>query len=165
VSKYSIDTTNNDQTNAKTFNANGVNTQFYCFDPLDGFVMDLHFTMDITNQPAKQDGNHHNIFTMKRASPEPWYGFQMRQTGNTKNVVFGIQFESGSGKNYNTQIGTNWLVPNTVLEYNFHITYDPTLSTNKFVCRELKTNTTIPYDKTFPNDDSLRYLKACIGFA
>jgi hypothetical protein len=54
-----------------------------------GFVLDYNFTIDFANQPASQDENHHNILTMKRATPEPWYGFQFRQTSTTKSIILG----------------------------------------------------------------------------
>ena len=83
VTGYEIDTSEN-QSGAMTFNNNrGVNTGFYGFDTVDGFIMNIHFTIDFTDQPpADSDGQTlHNIVTMKRANPSPWYGFQLRQTG------------------------------------------------------------------------------------
>lgn len=57
-----------------------MNTEFYGFDSVNGFVMNIRFTIDFTDQPPNQDENHHNILTMKRATPSPWYGFQLRQS-------------------------------------------------------------------------------------
>lgn len=47
---YSIDTSGNED-GQKEFDQDGVNTEFYGFNSVDGFVMDLHFTIDFTDQP------------------------------------------------------------------------------------------------------------------
>ena len=79
----------------------------------------------------------------------------------------GTQFTSGN--NTNTGIlptAENWVVGNQIAEFNFHITYDPTLSSNNFVCKELVSDTTI-LTKTglFPDIPELRYLTVCLGCA
>ena len=71
---------------AKELNLDGVNTEFYGFNSVDGFVLNLHFTIDFTDQPANQNEGLHNILTMKRANPSPWYGFQIRHSGSGKYV-------------------------------------------------------------------------------
>lgn len=88
-----------------------MNTEFYGFNSVDGFVMNLHFTIDFTDQPPNQNQNHHQILSMKRADPSPWYGFQIRQSGTGKYVQLGTQFEFGS--NTNTAVNpsaANWIV-------------------------------------------------------
>lgn len=110
VRGYSIDTSENPD-GSKEFDQNGVNTQFYGFNSVEGFTMNLHFTMDFSDQPSDQDQNHHQVLCMKRADPSPWYGWQIRQTGTNKNVILGTQFEFGS--NTNTTVSTqaaNWVV-------------------------------------------------------
>ena len=92
VMGYSIDTSES-QTGSKEFDASGVNTQFYGFDSVDGFTLNIHFTIDFTNQPQNQDQGHHQILTMKRADPEPWYGLQLRQSNQSKYIQLGTQFE------------------------------------------------------------------------
>ena len=50
---------------------------------------------------------------MKRADPSPWYGFQIRQSGTSKYIQLGTQFEFGS--NTNTAINpqsANWIIAN-----------------------------------------------------
>ena len=74
VTSYTIDTTENPD-GTKTFNGDGVNTEYYAFDLTHGFVLDFSFTIDFSNQPPNQNQNHHNVLTMKRADPSPWYGF------------------------------------------------------------------------------------------
>ena len=100
VNGYTIDTSNGAE-GGKEFDTNGVNTEFYGFNTTEGFVMNLHFTIDFTDQPANQNENHHNILTMKRATPSPWYGFQIRQTSTNKYIILGTQFEFGSNTNTN----------------------------------------------------------------
>lgn len=78
---------------------------------------------------------------MKRANPSPWYGFQIRQSSTGKYVQLGTQFEFGSNTNTAVNPSTvNWIVTNQIAEYNFQVTYDPTLFSNTFVARELISN-------------------------
>ena len=70
VTGYSIDTSNNPD-GTKNFNGNGVNTEYYAFDLTHGFELRIHFTINYSKQPAGQNENHHNILTMKRATPSP----------------------------------------------------------------------------------------------
>ena len=165
MSGFNIDTTNNED-GAKEFNADGVNTEFYGFDSVEGFVLNMHFTIDFTSQPANQNQNHHQILSMKRADPSPWYGFQLRQSGTNKYIQLGTQFEFGS--NTNTTISpqaANWVVENQIAEYNIQVTYDPTLFNNTFVCRELLSNRQVfTTNYLFPDLPELRYLTVCLGF-
>ena len=77
VTGYTIDTSNNED-GYKELDQNGVNTEFYGFDSVEGFIMNIHFTIDFTDQPPNQNEGLHNVLTMKRANPSPWYGFQIR---------------------------------------------------------------------------------------
>lgn len=163
VTGYEIDTSSNPD-GEKTFNQDGVNTEFYGFDVTQGFIMNIHFTLDYSNQPPGQNENHHQIVTMKRATPEPWYGFQLRQTSNNKYIVLGTQFETGS--NVNTNIYPNYVSGSTtVTEHDLQVIYDPTVSSNNFVCKDL-INGNIIYsaNKLFPDLPELRYLTVCIGY-
>ena len=54
VTGYTIDTSDS-QSGSKEFNADGVNTEFYGFNSVEGFVLNMHFTIDFTAQPAAQD--------------------------------------------------------------------------------------------------------------
>lgn len=163
VTGYEIDTSGSSE-GEKTFDGDGVNTEFYGFDTTRGFVMHLHFSIDFTKQPLNQDENHHNILTMKRATPEPWYGFQIRQTNNTKNVILGTQFATGSNTNTNLPVGRQ--ISSNIYEYDIEVTYDPTIAHNKFVCRELINDVTVfTSDNVFPNIPELEYLTVCIGYA
>ena len=165
VTGYNIDTSSSSE-GAKEFDADGVNTEFYGFDSVDGFVMNLHFTIDFTDQPPDQNQNHHQILSMKRADPSPWYGFQLRQSSTNKYIQLGTQFEFGS--NTNTTISpqaANWVVENQIAEYNIQVTYDPTLFSDTFVCRELKSNRNVfSSSYLFPDLEELRYLTVCIGY-
>ena len=162
VTGYVIDTTNNPE-GSKSFNADGLNTEYYAFDLTHGFVLDFHFTIDFSNQPADQNQNHHNVLTMKRADPSPWYGFQLRQSGTNKYIQLGTQFATGS--NTNTTISPTTLNGN-VAEYNLRITYDPTKQTNTFVCTNMDTNTAVySSNLLFPDLPELRYLKVTIGYS
>jgi hypothetical protein len=163
VTGYTIDTSNNEEGN-KNFNQDGVNTEFYGFDTTKGFIVNFNFTIDFTKQPSGQHENHHNILTMKRANPSPWYGFQLRQTGTTKSIILGTQFSSGG--NTNTTINPTWIETNKIGEYNLTITYDPTKSTLKFICRNNLTDSNVfTSNSTFPDINELRYLTVCIGYA
>ena len=166
VTGYSIDTSGSGD-GYKELDQNGVNTEFYGFNSVDGFEMDIHFTMDFTDQPAGQNEGLHNVLTMKRANPSPWYGYQIRQSGTGKYVQLGTQFEFGS--NTNTAVNptsANWIVTNQIAEYHFHVTYDPTLFSNTFVARELISNRTIfTSNYLFPDLPELRYLTVCVGCA
>ena len=163
VTAYTIDTSNNPDGN-KEYNGDGVNTEFYAFDVTRGFVLHIHFYMDFTQQPAGQDENHHNILTMKRANPSPWYGFQIRQTSTNKYIQLGTQFSTGS--NTNTQIASAATASANTAEYDLTITYNPTASTNAFVCRNNLTSSNVyTSNNKFPDIDDLKYLKTTIGYA
>ena len=162
VTGYNIDTSNG--SGEKTFNGDGVNTEYYAFDMTHGFVVHIHFYFNFKNQPAGQNENHHNILTMKRASPQPWYGFQLRQTSTNAYIILGTQFSSGSNTNTNIS-GATTSSANTV-EYDLTITYNPTAASNKFVCRNNLTGANIfTKNDVFPDIDELKYLKVTIGCA
>lgn len=159
---YEIDTSENPD-GTKTFNEDGVNTEYYAFDVTRGFIIDINFTINFNNQPAGQDENHHNILTAKRATPSPWYGFQLRHSQTNKYIQLGTQFATGS--NTNTTISGQSL-GNNVYEYDLTIRYNPTASTNNFVCYNNITQTTVRSNNSkFPDIPELRYLKVVIGYA
>lgn len=167
VTGYDIDTSGNED-GSITFNGNGVNTDYYAFDLTHGFELVLNFTIDYTNQPSNQNENHHNILTMKRASPEPWYGFQIRHSSTNKYIQLGTQFATGN--NTNTTITAAAINKvngsNNVHEYHIKITYDPTKSTGSFVAQEMLSNTTIyTSNLKFPDLDELKYIKVTVGCA
>lgn len=166
ITGYAIDTSGS-QEGQKEFDMDGVNTEFYGFDSVAGFTLDLHFTIDFTDQPPNQDEGHHNILSMKRAAPEPWYGLQLRQSNANKYVQLGTQFYTGSTTNKTVSpAAANWVVENKIAEFNFQITYDPTLASNNFVCRELISNRSIySASNVFPDIPELRYLTVCVGYA
>lgn len=165
---YSIDTSGNPD-GYKTFNVNGVNTEFYGFDAVDGFQMNIHFIIDFTAQPnpTLQQNNHHQIVTMKRQSQEPWYGFHLRHSGNSNvaNIKMGIQYTTGQNISqviYPTS--DNWIVHGKSAEFNFQVTYRPWETTDTFVCQELISQTIVhSSDNLFPDIPELRYLTVCVG--
>lgn len=159
---YEIDTTGS-QDGKKTYNGDGVNTEYYAFDTTDGFELRMHFTIDFSNQPSGQDENHHQILSAKRTNPEPWYGFQLRQSGNNKYIQLGTQFTKGG--NTSTQITGNKISGNTY-EYDIKITYNPLANVDTFVCKNML-NGSIIYvnDGLFPDIEELRNLKITIGYA
>lgn len=160
---YEIDTSGS-ESGSKSYNGDGVNTEYYAFDLTHGFVLDFEFTIDFTAQPPGQNQNHHNILTMKRATPEPWYGFQLRHSSTNKVIALGTQFASGG--NTNTNISGTAAETANLMRYNLRITYDPTAATNKFVCRNMITETNVfSNNNTFPDIPELRYLKVTIGYA
>ena len=162
VTSYSVDTSNNPD-GYKNYNGDGVDTEYYVFDMTNGFVMDFHFTINFSGQPAGQDENHHNIMASKRNNPSPWYGFQLRQTSTTKNIILGTQFATGS--NTNTNIYPMSSTGNTG-EYNLKIIYDPTASTNKFKCINANTEAVIySSNNSFPVLPELEYIKVTLGYA
>ena len=163
VTGYSIDTSNNPD-GTKNFNGNGVNTEYYAFDLTHGFELHIHFTINYSQQPAGQNENHHNILTMKRANPSPWYGFQLRHSNTNKVIILGTQFATGSNTNKNLT-GRSTGITNEQ-EFDLTITYNPTASSNKFVCRDNINNTNVyTSNLTFPDIEELRYLKVTIGHA
>ena len=163
VTGYTIDTTASEG-EGKTYDEDGVNTDYYGFDLTHGFIMNIHFTIDFTDQPAGQNENHHNILTMKRADPSPWYGFQLRHSSTNKVIIIGTQFASGN--NTNTNIQPRWIETNKVGEYNLTITYNPLAATNKFVCyNELTHANVYTSNNTFPDQADLKYLRVTIGYA
>lgn len=164
VVEYVIDTSCNPD-GEKTFNGDGVNTGFYAFDLTRGFVIRMHFTVNLENKPANQDGELHNILTMKRADPQPWYGFQLRQKNTDKFIHLGTQFSTGSNTNTSIQ-PPRWIETNKIAEYDVEITYDPTKTKNTFVCKELISDKTVyTSNYKFPNIPELEYLKVTIGCA
>ena len=165
VTGYDIDTSASEG-DGKAFNQDGVNTEYYAFDLTHGFVLNFHFTIDFTAQPAGQNENHHNVLTMKRATPSPWYGFQIRQSNTNKYVQLGTQFATGS--NTNTTINPTWIENNKVGEYDLTITYNPTAASNenKFICYNNLTQAQVYASKLgFPDNADLKYLKVTIGYA
>ena len=163
VTGYAIDTSGSEE-GEKTFDTDGVNTQFYGFDSVEGFELDLHFTFDFTDQPPDQHENHHQILCMKRADPSPWYGFQIRQSSTNKYVQLGTQFEFGS--NTYTTIPANWIEANKIAEYHVHVVYDPSLYQNTFVMTNVLTgNKIFSSNYLFPDLPELRYLTVCLGYA
>lgn len=160
VTSYDIDTS---ETTGKTFNHDGANTEYYAFDLTHGFELDLDFTIDFNNQPSGQDGNHHNILNAKRATPEPWYGFQIRHSSSSgKTIQLGTQFSGSS--NINTTIQPQ-LTGNTA-RYDLKIVYNPTALSDKFVCTDMRTGDIVYRGNyTFPDIDALKYIKVTIGYA
>ena len=163
VTGYVIDTSENPD-GSKTYNGEGTNTEYYAFDLTHGFVTHIHFYINFSNQPPGQNENHHNILTMKRATPQPWYGFQLRHSNANKVIILGTQFATGSNTNTNIT-GTTTASANTV-EYDLTITYNPTASTGSFVCYNNLTNKNVyTSNLKFPDIDELKYLKVMIGCA
>ena len=163
VTSYTIDTTGNPD-GVKNINGNGTDTQYYAFDLTHGFQLDFHFTINFNKQPANQHQNHHNILTMKRATPEPWYGFQLRQSSSNKYIQLGTQFSSGT--NTNTTIASAATATANTSEYDLTIIYNPTADTNNFVCiNNLNGETVFASDRVFPDIPELRYLTVTIGCA
>lgn len=162
VTGYEIDTSDNPN-GSKSMNGDGVNTEYYAFDVTRGFIVDIAFTVDMSNKPAGQNENHHNILTAKRASPSPWYGFQLRQSTTNQYIQLGTQFSTGS--NTNTRIDPISKTGNTG-EYDLKIIYDPTLSTDSFVVIN-KANDTVVYRSNgkFPDIEDLKYIKVTLGYA
>ena len=161
VTGYDIDTSESES--GKTFMSGGTNTEYYAFDLTHGFVLDFDFTIDFANQPPGQSDNHHNILTAKRASPEPWYGFQIRHSQTNNYIQLGTQFATGS--NTNTTINPS-STTGSVGSYSLRIVYDPNSSGNKFVCTNMATGNEI-YSSTgiFPDLEELKYLRITIGNA
>ena len=166
VTGYTIDTSDNPN-GSKNYNSDGVNTEYYALDATRGFIMDIHFTIDFTNQPAGQNDNHHNIINSKRATPEPWYGFQIRHTSTNKYITLGTQFETGSNSNIKvtTADANKYNGSSNIYEYNFHIVYDPTAANNNFICDELIGGYHVSYNNVFPDIPDLEYIKTTIGCA
>ena len=163
VTGYEIDTSGS-QDGEKTFNGDGVNTEYYAFDITHGFILNIHFTINYNEQPPNQNENHHNILTMKRATPSPWYGFQLRQSNTTKNIILGTQFSTGNNTNTNIT-GVTTDISNEQ-EFDLTITYSPTASNNKFICYDnLNSCNVFTKNATFPDIEELRYLKVTIGYA
>ena len=160
---YSIDTSDNPD-GEKVFNGDGVNTEYYAFDMTHGFELNIHFTINYNNQPPSQNENHHNILTMKRANPSPWYGFQLRHSNTAKNIILGTQFATGSNTNTNIT-GVTTSITNEQ-EFDLTITYNPTASGTKFICYDnLRNRNVYTSSLTFPDIEELRYLRVTIGHA
>ena len=163
VTGYEIDTSGNPN-GEKTFDGDGVNTEFYGFDMTCGFNLNIHFTIDFTDQPAGQDQNHHQILSMKRATPDPWYGFQLRQSSTNKYVQLGTQFQLGGNTNTNVPVGRQ--LSTNVYEYDIQILYDASAVFDNFVAKELISNKTFfTSSDVFPDIPELKYLTICIGYA
>ena len=162
VTAYTIDTSDNPD-GTKNYNGDGTNTDYYAFDLTHGFVLNMHFYINFNNQPANQNQGHHQILSMKRATPEPWYGFQLRQSNKNKYIQLGTQFSSGS--NTNTTIASAATASANTGEYDLTITYNPTANTRCFVCHNNLTNTDVyTSNYKFPDIPDLEYLKVTIGY-
>ena len=167
VTGYDIDTSGNDDGNMNFNGTDGVNTDYYAFDMTHGFEMVLHFTIDFTQQPPNQSDGHHNIMAMKRQDTTPWYGFQIRQSQTNKYIQLGTQFQTGSNTNVtiNTTNDNKYNGSANIYEYNIKIVYDPTLSSNQFICDELIGGDHKAYTGVFPDIDALKYIKVTVGCA
>jgi hypothetical protein len=127
--------------------------------------MTIHFTIDFTQQPPNQNDGHHNIVNSKRATPEPWYGFQVRQSQTNKYIQLGTQFATGSNLNQTvTTTNANKLSTN-VYEYDIRIVYDPLAASNNFVFNESIGGFTYTANNTFPDIEDLKYIKTTVGCA
>lgn len=167
VTGYDIDTSGSEDGSLNFDGTGGVNTDYYAFDMTHGFEMVLHFTIDFTQQPANQNENHHNIMAMKRQDSQPWYGFQIRQSGTNKYIQIGTQFQTGNNTN-TTITTTNDNKVNgsaNIYEYNIKIVYDPTLESNQFVLDELIGGYHQANTGVFPDIDALKYIKVTLGYA
>lgn len=168
VTGYDIDTSGSENGNVNFDGTGGVNTNYYAFDMTHGFEMALHFTIDFTQQPPNQSDNHHNVMAMKRQDSQPWYGFQIRYAESApRTIQLGTQFSTGSNTNQTiTASSANYVNGyNNVHEYNIKIVYDPTLSSNQFVCDELIGGYHKSYTGTFPDLAELKYIKVTVGCA
>ena len=167
VTGYDIDTSGNEDGTMNMDGTSGVNTDYYAFDMTHGFEMVLHFTIDFTQQPPNQSDGHHNIMAMKRQDSQPWYGFQIRQSQSNKYIQLGTQFQTGSNTNVtiSTTNDNKYNGSANIYEYNIKIVYDPTLSSNQFVCDELIGGDHKAYTGTFPDIDDLKYIKVTVGCA
>ena len=160
VTEYTIDTSGSGGEGKQI--EDGVNTEYYAFDVTRGFILDIDFIIDFNNQPPDQNQGHHQILSAKRASPSPWYGFQLRQSNNNRYIQLGTQFATGS--NTNTRIDPVTMT-NYTAEYILRIVYDPTAATNNFICTDMRTgNTVFTASNVFPDIPDLRYLKVLLGY-
>lgn len=166
VTGYDIDTSGNEDGSIH-YNSDGLNTDFYALDVTHGFEMNIHFTIDFTQQPPNQNDNHHNIINSKRATPEPWFGFQIRQSSTNKYIQLGTQFSTGSNLNQTitTTNDNHYNGSSNIYEYNIKIVYDPTKSTNKFTCDELIGGFNYTNNAVFPDIEDLKYIKTTVGCA
>ena len=168
VTGYDIDTSGSEGGTMNMDGTGGVNTDYYAFDMTHGFEMVLHFTIDFTQQPPNQNDNHHNVMAMKRQNPSPWYGFQIRYAESApRTIQLGTQFATGSNTNTAiTSTADNKVNgSNDVHEYKIKIVYDPTLSSNQFVCDELIGGYHVAKTGTFPDTNELKYIKVTVGCA
>ena len=167
VTGYDIDTSGSEDGTMNIDGTSGINTDYYAFDMTHGFEMVLHFTIDFTQQPPNQSDNHHNIMAMKRQDTTPWYGFQIRQSSANKYIQLGTQFNTGSNTNVTitTTNDNKYNGSENIYEYNIKVVYDPTLSSNQFVCNELIGGDHKAYTGTFPDIEALKYIKVTIGCA
>ena len=160
---YEIDTSASQGT-GKEFEYNGVNTDYYAFDITYGFELNINFTINYSQQPTGQNDGHNNILTAKRASPSPWYGFQLRRSSGKNFIQLGLQMSTGNNQNI-TINGVSTGVTNEE-EFNLTITYNPLASTNKFVCyNNLSGANVLTKNDTFPDINDLKYIKIAIGYA
>lgn len=158
VTAYTIDTTNSSG-GTKTINGGGTNTEYYAFDMTHGFILHINFRLFGNNQPPGQNENHHQILSMKRTSPQPWYGFQLRHSNTASNIVHGTQFSGGSNTNTNITIPSDGI-------FDITITYNPTASTNNYICYDNRNKKNIYVaSRKFPDIPELRYIKVTIGYA
>ena len=167
VTGYDIDTSGSEGGTMNMDGTGGVNTDYYAFDMTHGFEMVLHFTIDFTQQPPNQSDGHHNIMAMKRQDSTPWYGFQIRQSQTNKYIQLGTQFQTGSNTNVtiSTTNDNKYNGSANIYEYNIKVVYDPTLSSNQFVCDELIGGDHKVYTGTFPDIEALKYIKVTVGCA
>ena len=135
---YTIDTGNNPSGSEVIAPGDGIDTGFMPFSVGNqfGFEINMTFRCRGSEQPAGQQENHHNIFSMKRTQT-PWVGvmFRMTQQTDTAKVRVGVQF-STTNNTYDVALTSDYT-------YSLRLTYDPSLSSDNVVLYNKRTNKTL----------------------
>ena len=170
VTNYTIDTTNNTSGSGEPFRGSAssgdvLNTEYYAFDTTQAFECLIHFKFDTTNQPDTQS----TVLNVKRADPQPWYGFDIRRKDNN-NIRIGCQFEGGTNNQPYIKANSDYI-------FKVKITYDPTVPTGgtTFTVYDMINNKSLFTAKNkidastglnlgiFPDIPEMKYIKVTLG--
>ena len=164
VTSYAIDTTNNTSGNGESFSQDVLDTEYYAFDTTHAFECVIHFKFDFSKNTSQTQAT---ILNVKRADPEPWYGFDIRKN-NSSQIRIGTCFYRGGDITSKTENKTESSLitapANKIYKYKF--TYDPTVSSGSttFTAYDMINNRNIVTSTyKFPDIPEMKYIKVTLG--
>lgn len=163
VTSYTIDTTENTSGDGETFTRESIDTEYYAFDTTHAFECVIHFKFEFSKNTSESQAT---VLNVKRASPEPWFGFDIRkQSNNTLRVGTCFYKEVDYSAKNNPTVSTS-LTKNDDNIYKVKFTYNPTVASGSttFVAYDMINNKNIITSTyKFPDLPEMKYIKVTIG--